>query len=400
MFSFFRQTFCQWARSGTRTGAQAPPVRRLECEALEDRTLLSLSGTELLVNSTTLHPQNQPAVATSPIGRSVVVWTENKTSTDRDIKAQLYDFAGHKVGKELTITGTRNNEYNPVVAMDGKGNFVVVWTIDFYASDKDLWGARFRSDGTRIGSPFEVAWSPHAEYDPSIAMAGNGAFVVSYTQVFSGSDTDVYARLFRADNTLVRTITLSDSTRPEGQTSVAMTPDGRFDVAYNDKDNIVLQRFNKYGTRLATEVIANSSRLERAPDVAMDNNGNAVVAWQVSSGTDWNIQARRVSSTGTLGSVLNLAATAALETAPSVALDPTDGKFVLAYQADTSSTKSVKVTEVSASNSIVRTSLFGTGVTDTSVCVNANHSYLVVASSIGRTTLDADGGVFAKLGQL
>ena len=59
MFSFFRQTFCQWARSGTRTGAQAPPVRRPECEALEDRTLLSLSGTQALVNTTKPHPQNQ-----------------------------------------------------------------------------------------------------------------------------------------------------------------------------------------------------------------------------------------------------------------------------------------------------------------------------------------------------
>src|SRR5262245_41541581 len=132
----------------------------------------------------------------------------------------------------------------------------------------------------------------------------------------------------------------------------------------------------------------------------MDRNGNAVVAWQVSSGSDWNIQARRVSSSGTLGSVLNLPVTAARETAPSVALDPSNGKFVVAYQADTSSTKSVKVTEVSARNSIVRTSTFGTGVTDVSASVNANHSYLVVVSSIGRTSLDPEGGIVRKLGQL
>jgi hypothetical protein len=375
-------------------------VRRLECEALEDRTLLSLSGTDFLVNSTRLHPQNQPAVASSPSGHSVVVWTDNKTSIDRDIKAQLYDSTGHKIGKELTITATRNNEYNPVVAMDAKGNFVVVWTIDFYGSDTDLWGARFRYDGTPLGQPFEVAWSPHAEYDPSIAMAGNGNFVVTYTYVFAGADTDVYARMFKADGTLVRTITLSDSTRPEGQTSVAMTPDGRFDVAYNDNNNILLQRFNAYGTRLATEVIANTSALERAPDVAMDNNGKAVVAWQVSSGTNWNLRARRVSSSGALGSVLPIAATAALETAPAVALDPTDGRYVVAYQSDTSLTKSVKVAEVSASNIITRTSTFGMGVTDASVSVNVHHSYLVVASSIGRTSFDLDGGVFGKLGQL
>jgi hypothetical protein len=400
MFSFIRQTFRHWARSGPRTGAQKGPVRCLECEALEDRTLLSLSSTEILVNTTKLHVQNQPAVASSSTGRSIVVWTDNKASKDSDIKAQLFDSTGHKVGKEITITGTRNNEYNPTVAMDSKGYFVVVWTIDFFGSDKDLWGARFRSDGTRIGGPFQVAWSPHAEYDPSIAMASNGSFVVSYTQQFSGSDTDVYARMFRSDNSLARTITLSNSTRIERQTNVAMSPDGRFDVVYNDKDNIVLQRFNKYGTRLATQVLAGTTRLERAPDVAMDNYGNAVVAWQVAVGSNWNVQARRVSSTGHLGSVINVQATAALETAPSVSIDPTTSKYVVAYQADTSTTKSVKVSEVTASNVIARTSTFGTRLTDASVSVRVNHSYLVIASSVGSRGTDPDGGVFEKLGQL
>jgi len=400
MFSFLGQTFGLWARSGTRTGAQTPPVRRLECEALEDRTLLSLSGTEVLVNTTRLHVQNQPAVASSPNGRSVVVWTDHKAPNDSDVKAQLFDSTGHKIGKEITITGTRNNEYNPTVAMDATGNFVVVWTIDFFGSDKDLWGARFRSDGTRIGSPFAVAWSPHAEYDPSIALAANGDFVVTYTQVFSGSDTDVYARMFRSDNSLVRTITLSDSTRPEGQTNVAASPDGRFDVVYNDMDNIVLQRFNKDGTRLATEVIANTSRPERVPDVAMDNYGNAVVAWQVGVGSNWNIQARRVRSTGMLGSTINIQATTALETAPSVSIDPNTSKYVVAYQATTGTTTTVKVSEVTASNVVARTSTFGTGLTDPSVSVRVNHSYLVIASSVGSRGIDPDGGVFEKLGQL
>jgi hypothetical protein len=206
--------------------------------------------------------------------------------------------------------------------------------------------------------------------------------------------------MFRSDNSVARTITLSDSTRIERQTNVAASLDGRFDVVYNDKDNIVLQRFNKYGTRLATQVLAGTTRLERAPDVAMDNYGNAVVAWQVAVGSNWNVQARRVSSTGALGSVINIQATAALETAPSVSLDPTSRKYVVAYQADTSTTKSVKVSEVTASNVIARTSTFGTRLTDASVSVRVNHSYLVIASSVGSRGTDSDGGVFEKLGQL
>src|SRR5256885_6394015 len=41
MFSFVRQIFHLWARTGTSRGARPRPVRRLECEALEERTVRS-----------------------------------------------------------------------------------------------------------------------------------------------------------------------------------------------------------------------------------------------------------------------------------------------------------------------------------------------------------------------
>jgi len=43
MFSFFRQRFREWPRSGTRAGARRHPVRHLECDSPEDRLLLSLT---------------------------------------------------------------------------------------------------------------------------------------------------------------------------------------------------------------------------------------------------------------------------------------------------------------------------------------------------------------------
>ncbi len=345
--------------------------------------------------------QNQASVASSPTaGRYVVAWTDHKAYKDSDIKAQRYDAAGHKIGKEITVDGSREIDHDPVVAMDAHGNFVVVWTRDFYGSDTDLWAARYRADGTRLGSSFRVATNYKAEFDPSVAMAGNGNFVVSYTLKFNASDTDVYAKMFKANGTLARTITVADSTRREGQSNVAATADGRFDIAYTDSNNIILQRFSKYGVRLGTVAVAKTTRTERAPSVAMDGSGNAVVAWQVQVGSNWNVQARRVSSTGALGSVITVQATAAQETAPSVAIDPTTRRFVVAYQSDTGSTKAVKVTELSAGGSVVRTATVGTNLTAPVVAVGASHTYLVAANSILGNSLDPDGGIFGRRGLL
>src|SRR5436305_1800535 len=114
MFSYFRQTFRQWARSGTRTaGAARPLARRLQCESLEDRVVPSLATGELLVNSVKTGLQCQPMSATSSKGTSVVVWTDYSNSNDRgDIKAQRYDAYGNKVGGELLVAGGLNPQHS------------------------------------------------------------------------------------------------------------------------------------------------------------------------------------------------------------------------------------------------------------------------------------------------
>jgi hypothetical protein len=399
MFSLIRKTFQQWARSGTRAGAQREPVRHLQVESLEDRNLLSLTGSEFLVNSTLSKPQYEAAVASSPIGRSIVVWTNPKAPKDYDIKGQIFDSSGHKIGKEITIAGSREHEHTAAVAMDAKGNFVVVWEIDFTSTDKDIRAARFRADGTKIGSEFRVAWSYRSEYDPDIAMASNGDFIISYTMQYSGSDTDVFAKMYSASASLRKTITIANSSKAEAQTSVAAAPDGRFDVAYVMQNNIYLQRFNKSGSRLGTTTVIATSKTEVNPDVAMDSNGNAIVAWQVRSGKTWDIQARRVSSSGSLSSVINIRASAYQETAPTVSIATSGSKFVVAYQSDSASTKRVQITEVSASNSIVRTSTI-TGLTDPSISMGPNSTYFVVANSLGSRGSDHDGGIFGRLGRL
>ena len=70
--------------------------------------------------------RRQWSSSVSSNGSSVVVWTEAKSSTDTDVKAQRYDALGHKVGGEVVVATGRNPQHNPSVAMDGSGGFVVV----------------------------------------------------------------------------------------------------------------------------------------------------------------------------------------------------------------------------------------------------------------------------------
>ena len=169
---------------------------------------------------------------------------EQESSANHNVKAQLFDAYGHRIGGEIAVAPGRENQYHPVVAMDARGNFVVAWTLEYSLTDTDVMAARFSANGAELGAgEFAVANSWKKEYDPSVAMAADGHFVVTYTYQFASDDTDVYAAMFRPDGTLTRHLFVAYSSQFEGQSSVAAAPDGRFDVAYIKSGDVYLQRY-------------------------------------------------------------------------------------------------------------------------------------------------------------
>ena len=114
-----------------------------------------------------------------------------------------------------------------------------------------------------------------------------------------------------------------------------MTPDGRFDVAYqHDLSNTVVvvlaSRYTASGGVLPGP-FATSGGLNESPKIAMDNQGNAVIAYQTWNGSNWDVEAHRFSNTGVVGGEINVGSTSANEISPSVALEGNAGAFVVAY---------------------------------------------------------------------
>jgi hypothetical protein len=361
----------------------------------------SVLGSEILVNSTRSGKQYQAASATSSNGSSVIVWTEMKSSLNGDIKAQRFDANGNKVGGEIGVATGFSPQHDPVVAMDSRGNFAVAWVHDISTTDRDIRAARFNSSGVRQGSEIVVANTPRHEYDPAIAMAGNGNFIITHTYQFSNSDGDIKAKLYSANGAVTKSFTVDASSRSEGSSAVAMAADGRFAVAYVKSDDIIVKRYNQYGNTVGTHTVANSTRQEREPSVAMDSKGNAIVVWQVNVNNNWNVQGRSVFSNGSLGGTFTVAGTSAQEFNPAVAYHPTNGKFAVAYQTQTTGNPSVKVTEYAASKSVIRTSTALTNVADPFISLGASSGrYLAVANSVISKGGDSDGGIFARFGVL
>ena len=84
-------------------------------------------GTSLLVSDTAAGERDFPSITSLPDGGFVVTWQHFVSPTDSDIKAQIFDVSGSKVGTEMLInTVTAGYQEHPVISGIG-GGFVIAW---------------------------------------------------------------------------------------------------------------------------------------------------------------------------------------------------------------------------------------------------------------------------------
>jgi hypothetical protein len=396
MYRLFKKTGDLAARTAAARARRARRAR-LGLEALEGRQLLSLIGTESKVNSDPNPPvaQFESDVAASSNGMSVVVWTETFKDTDprridHDIFAQVYDSSGQKLNGQISVDRDSLDERHPSVSMDANGNFVVAYekavssdTLLSHAYSIVAQRYQFNPatrtvshvgglDGITVlqGDNGIGDFVTTSGRDPDVAMDAVGDFVVSYTKVHTGlstSNSDILARRYDSSGTFRQELPIStEGASDETHSTVAMSPDGRFDIAYEvlsssggfTNQNIRVDRLSANGGLFEVQEVAGGNTRVFAPSISMDKFGNAVIAYQKLVGGDFDIYAQRLTNAGFLNTDFVVSqAPNVQETNPSVALRADGGPFVVVYETGllvgathSNTNRSVEVNEVTGSN--------------------------------------------------
>lgn len=310
-------------------------------EPLEARELLSL-GSEFRVNTTVSGAQLDVDTAKSIYGMSVAVWADFSQSIDHVIRAQRYDATNNALGPELTVAhiGTGNFTGSPAVAMGPLGNFVVAWTQQTSTGDTNVLAQQVDTSGNPTGGVVQVAVGTFKEYDPDVAIDFLGRFVVSYTRDTNGNNPDVFAKRYDSKGQLLNVFSVAASSRAEGRSSVAVTPPGLIGVAYqfafsSTDTDIALVRYTPSGGFHDLTFTANTTLDERNPSLALSFTGDAMVAYQKANSTHYNIKARRVSMAGAPGPEISVTGGTSNDTNPSVVIMPGNfpfGFFWVAYE--------------------------------------------------------------------
>ncbi|MDZ8109755.1 MAG: putative Ig domain-containing protein [Nostoc sp. DedQUE12a] len=309
-------------------------------------------GNEFKVNTYMTNSQSNPTVAMDADGDFVISWQSkdpNENGFSYAIYAQRYNSAGVPIGSEFQVnTYTNSKQDNPTIAIDADGDFVIAWTS--YAQDGSgfgIYAQRYNSAGVAQGSEFQVnTYTDNHQYNPTVAMDADGDFIISWTSYGQdGYGNGIYARRYNSAGVAqgsefqVNTYTDYSQVNP----SVGMDVDGDFVISWQSYGQdgslygIYARRYNSAGVAQSSEFKVNNytdnDQLHAA--VAMDDDGDFVISW-TSSGQDGSgsgLYARRYNSSGV--AVENEfrvnGYTNSEQNNPTVAIDA-DGDFVISWQ--------------------------------------------------------------------
>ncbi len=275
-------------------------------------------GGQFQVNSFTTSYQDYPAVAADALGNFVVAWesgaANNGDSDGVSVQAQRYAASGAAQGGQFLVNAyTTGHQRNPDVAADGLGNFLFAWhSFGSTGGDTSTTSAqarRYTGSGAPLGVPFQVnSYTTNSQNLPAVAADSQGNFVLAWESDGSaGGDTSglsVQARRFDSAG-----VAAGGDFQVNGFTTdwqrladVAMDAQGNFVVAWESfaaagdtsSRSVHARRYLANGTPREAEFQVNTytTNYQVRPAVASDALGNFVVVWFSlgSSGTDTDAQ--------------------------------------------------------------------------------------------------------------
>ncbi len=177
-------------------------------------------GSEFQVNTTSAKEQEFPSVAMDAKGNFIVTWSSKDQDGDNwGVFAQRYNAAGVAQGGEFQVNlTTAREQMHSSVSMDADGDFVVTWTTkDQDGNGQGIYARQYDASGTAKGGETLVntTTSGDQEYS-SVAMDARGDFIVVWTGNGPGDTQGVFGQRFSAPTGL--TFATGDGTRDNTMT--------------------------------------------------------------------------------------------------------------------------------------------------------------------------------------
>ena len=250
---------------------------------------------DIVVNTVDDGQQIRPVLAADQDGNFVVAWQDDQDKDgEYEIYARGFDVDGVETFPDIVVnTAASGQQTRPDIAMDADGDFVIAWEDDNDGNGYyQIYARGFNPDGTEKFGVFTVnTVGAGQQFDPSVAMDTGGGFVVTWEDDNDNNGLyQIYARGFDAGGN-ERFADFTVNSEADGQQfdpCIAMDPGGGFVVAWeDDRDgngyyDIMARGFDAGGSELIIDFLVNSNDdgQQLNPEIDMNSAGEFIVVWE------------------------------------------------------------------------------------------------------------------------
>jgi len=241
----------------------------------------------------------QPVIAMDPSGNGFAAWYQFDSSNWRILARRYVQGLGWQAGVSIfSILGF--NAYNPQVAMDDQGNAVLAWQLAEGTGTWAVQSAYYQAGAgwvsvTNLATGVDVGSSSHNPF-VRIAMSRSGKAIAAWYKLDGGKQY-VQARVFDGSSWLPEA-TLSEGIEPinafdNPAPRVAIDNNGRGIATWTmyeeeGKSRVQASLYNgsSWMNPSLVPIISEPHQSAHDPQVVMDSQGNGLIIWQRSDGTN------------------------------------------------------------------------------------------------------------------
>jgi hypothetical protein len=284
---------------------------------------------------------SRPQVAVDQSGNAVFVWKRFDGSSgsccDR-IEARTRSATG-TLGAVQTLSDAGQNADVPQVAVDPNGNAVFTWTRSDGLNTRIE--ARTRSSTGTLSAVEVLSAAAQNATAPQVGIDSSANAVFAWT-LSDGLNTRIEARARSAAGVLSATQILSPVGRDASSPALAVDQSGNAVAVWErfgggtscggSACSLIEARVRSAAGALSpVQMVSPFGQHAHSPQVAVDQGGNAIFTWERSDGTNTRVQARARSTAGALSAVQTLSAAGQDALRPQVAVDQ-GGNAIFAWE--------------------------------------------------------------------
>ena len=316
---------------------------------------------------------------------SIIVWADSRGGTF-DIYAQRINATGVAVwNSPATICTAAGDQFNPVMIADGNGGAIIAWEDNISGTGSDIYAQRVNSSGTvqwtTNGVP--IGATTNVQRNPAMALISIGDAVIVWEDKRDNATkgADIYAQRVNPSGVVQWTangVVVSNALTDQALPAIVNAFGGGIFVAWQDQVNgpttgqdIYMQRFNENGLALMTAngvPICSAADHQYNPKMIYGGNSDVFISWEdFRNGTDLNIYAQRMNSTGVLWTANGVAITTATgeQSSSTLVAAPLSQGAVIAWKDKRSGTNFDIYSQLVNSSGVVQWTANGVGMATT-----------------------------------